>query len=87
MAKVINVPGMGPTLFSAVFAHSLELGDLIISGPETDQVRRVQGIEPGDPGELDVQVGTGFRGPRYCWVFGVNEPVLRAVGARAGGVR
>lgn len=87
MAKVIDVPGMGPTLFSPVLAHSLEKGDLI--AVEEPQVWRVT-ARPKPTKVRGFLTLMAFRDSENREIelgFLTNEPVWRAVGARAGGVR
>lgn len=79
MATQVDVPGMGITLFSPVLAHSLEPGDLIQYGSDTNRVLRVE--RGRSTGLLYAWVG-----PKKNHALLVNEPILRAVGARAGGV-
>lgn len=89
---VIDVPGLGPTLFSPVMAHALEPGDLITHNGEpnglTWRVVAVRQYRSPIVGGLCVRATydvPGFGDSEG--VLKLNEPVLRAVGARAGGVR
>lgn len=87
MATTINVPGMGPTLFSPVLAHSLERGDLIHGARETFRL-----LAPPQPMNTDgtkwLRIEAADADGEWTWLrLWLNEPVLRAVGARAGGVR
>jgi hypothetical protein len=92
MAITINVPGMGPTLFSPILAHALEPGDLTTNeGTTTGLAWRVVAVRRGN----SVIVGGPcvhvlYHVPGYgdsAGLLALNAPVLRAVGARAGGVR
>jgi hypothetical protein len=82
-------------LYSPVNANALRRGDLIretdaeshimswrlLSNPYNDPDRA---SEDGRGVLLDV--ARGFAGATYCLPFGINEPVLRAVGAGTSGV-
>lgn len=79
-------------LFSPVLAHSLEPGDLIAMVPRFAQfaatTHRVKSQPvPGEPHQVDIQIEHEYAD--YHIPFMRNEPVLRAVGARAarGGAR
>lgn len=94
MAIVIDVPGMGPTLFSPVFAHALEPGDLFhaegVTARATSVRRTGHGHRVVSIGCNVVSIGENTvaseaSADRYGAFL--NERVLRAVGARAGGVR
>lgn len=86
----------GPMLFSPVLAHSLMPGDLIF-----DTVARGAGTAEVDRGPwrvlttrllgfpysmASVEMCLPVDGHVHLMPFGPNEPVLRAVGARAAGV-
>lgn len=83
---VIDVPGLGRTLFSPVLAHSLERGDLIHGARETFRL-----LAPPKPvsanGTSWLHLDAVDNHGEWTWLrVWPNEPVLRAVGARAGGV-
>lgn len=72
-------------LYSQVLAHSLERGDIIIDPrPWRDQGPGIV-TYPVEiySGRVDVYVQP-FNGKHHRCVLRTNEPVLRAVGARAG---
>lgn len=93
--RMIDTPH-GPMLFSPVLAHELEPGDLVF-----DTVAQDTGVADVGRGPWRVlttrllgfpytMASVGMRSVadgRVCLMpFGPNEPVLRAVGARAAGV-
>lgn len=91
MATQIDVPGMGMTLFSKVPAHALEPGDLITHNAEPNGVtwRVVAVRQYRSPIVGGLCVRATYHVPGFGDSEGVlqlNEPVLRAVGARTGGV-
>lgn len=71
----------GPMLFSPVLAHELEPGDLVML-PLVDSVGRLTGVPRSGPSGVGIQLVTDA----YRLPVTFNEPVLRAVGARAAGV-
>lgn len=89
MATTINVPGMGPTLFSPVLAHALEPGDMTTNeGTTTGLAWRVVAVRREHCRLLGACVRVTWHVPGFGDSDGLsplNSPVLRAVGARAGG--
>jgi hypothetical protein len=78
----------GPMLFSPVHARTLEPGDVVTSRRTTAMMGQpwvVSHVLPSaeTPGSVDVHFMPG-RGPMVPSTIGVNESVMRAVGARSG---
>lgn len=80
MAEVIN-----GVLYSPTNANALHKGDLI-SLPEQDCTWRVQQTPTREGNQAFVVVAEHHLCGSYGFEFGWNEPVLRAVGATAGGL-
>lgn len=88
--QIIDVGGV-PTLFSPVPAHALERGDLFcyrIAGGFNEgrlsPMHRACGPAEIHGRQAHVPVLTDYVGAQYHIPFRLNEPVLRAVGVRAG---
>ena len=86
-ARVIET-AHGPMLFSPVLANALEPGDLIVPDDSVEPPWGGTAQRVAMTRRLVADVAVYFDsvtspGPI---LLGVNEPVLRAVGARAGGL-
>jgi hypothetical protein len=91
--RVIETPG-GPMLFSPVAAHSLSRGDIVAPWTMTagtpwpvHYVNRDRTDEGRERNEVWLGLETVAGEPPVPNLIGLNAPVLRAVGARCGGLR
>lgn len=76
----------GPMLFSPVHARTLEPGDVVAGRRVAAMMGRPWVVShvvptPGEPGKVDIHFR---RGPMLPSTMGVNDTVMRAVGARSG---
>jgi hypothetical protein len=71
----------GPMLFSPVPANQLMSGDLVVL-PLVCAVTRLRSVSRNRGGLAGIQLVTDS----YGLPVGLNDPVMRAVGARAAGV-
>lgn len=81
MAQVLNTVH-GPFLCSRINAGALEHGDLIATEQGTFLFRITAVHRNYRAGVVAVHVGAARTKP---FMFGINEPLWRAVGARAAG--
>lgn len=83
MSQVMNTPN-GPLLCSRINAGSAERGDLLVSEQERFTIRIIDTRRDYRTGQVTLHLA----GTVANWHvrIGINEPVWRAVGARAAGL-
>lgn len=84
MAQLMDTPA-GPLLCSRINAGSAIRGDVLVS-EQGDRLFRIADVqEEFDTSHVFVHLIVAGTGGRWRIRLGRNEPVWRAVGARAGG--